>query len=237
MSRRAPAQLSLELRRDRRGGARRGAGRKPKRQGRPIIHARRSEVTRHDVVHVSVRAVPGVRRLRSAAGYRAIRQAMLVCVGRPDFRIVHASIQGNHLHLLVEADDQQALARGLRAFMISAARRLNRAASRRGPVFERYHMTIARTPRQTRHALAYVLNNWRRHREHLAGLRQRRTPIDPYSSGPRFDGWRTPPVRLGLPADYQPLPTQPPRTWLLNVGWRQRYPLIGVDEIPGPAPS
>ena len=35
-----------------------------------------------------------------------------------------------------------------------------------GKVFpDRYHAQIIRTPRQARHALAYVLNNWRKHGE------------------------------------------------------------------------
>ena len=177
-----------------------------------------------------------VRRLRRRAAYAAIRSAIAVCIGRPDFRIVQSSIQGNHIHLIVEADDKGVLANGVRAFMISAAQRLNRAVGRTGPVFERYHMTIVRTPRQARHTLVYVLNNWRRHQEDLAGVRQRRTAIDPYSSGPRFDGWLDRPADLGLPARYNPLPVTGARSWLLTVGWRKHHRLIGVDEVPGPRP-
>ena len=186
-------------------------------------------------MHVSLRVCKEVGRLRRRAAYAAIRAAVAVCLGRTDFRIVEASVQGNHIHLIVEADDKRALANGMRAFMISAARRLNQAVGRKGPVFERYHMTIVRTPRQARHAIAYVVNNWRRHREDLAGVRQRRAPIDPYSSGPSFDGWRHRPAELGLPAGYKPLLVVGARSWLLTIGWRLHYPLIGVDEMPGPA--
>src|SRR5690349_18114333 len=42
---------------------------------------------------------------REGAGRRA----------RHDFRVCVASIQGTHLHLIVEADDRTALARGIRA--------------------------------------------------------------------------------------------------------------------------
>jgi putative transposase len=149
---------------------------------------------------------------------------------------VQASIQHNHVHLLIEADDKRALAHGVRAFMISAARRLNRAVGRTGAVFERYHATVVGSPRQARAAIAYVINNWRRHREDLSGPRQRRTPVDPYSSGPRFGGWRAPPARLGLPDGYQPLPVVPARSWLLTIGWHSHHRLIAFDEVPGAAP-
>jgi putative transposase len=201
---------------------------------RPIVHARRPEVTRHQPVHVSLRVVADVGRLRRRDGYAAVRRALMVCVGREAFRIPQISIQANHVHLLVEADDKRALADGLRAFMIAAARRRNRATGRTGRVFERFHMTVIRTPRQARHALGYVLCNWRRHREDLAGARQRRTPIDPYSSGPRFDGWRDPPADLRLPPGYEPLPTGAARSWLLTVGWRAHHPPLDWADVPGP---
>jgi hypothetical protein len=79
--------------------------------------------------------------------YRAIREATLTTARREDFRIVHLSIQHNHVHLIVEASDKHALASGMKGFQISAAKHLNAAISegrpgprRRGTVFpDRYH--------------------------------------------------------------------------------------------------
>ena len=51
---------------------------------------------------------------------------------REDCRIVHLSIQGNHVHLLVEAENRMALARGMQAFEISAAKHINAAVSNAG---------------------------------------------------------------------------------------------------------
>ena len=103
-------------------------------------------MTRSKLIHVSLRVAEDVSRLRRRDAYRAIRKAMQVVLGRADFRIVHASIQANHVHLLVEASDKVALARGLQAFQISAAKWLNKAElghtgrARRGPAFpDRYH--------------------------------------------------------------------------------------------------
>ena len=64
------------------------------------------------------------------------------------------------------------------------------ACGRRGKVFARYHATEITNPRQARNTLAYVLNNWRHHREDTS----RREVIDPYSTGYAFDGWREPPT-------------------------------------------
>ncbi len=234
MSRRAP-QLALDLPPPRRhGGARPGAVRPRKREHRSP-HERRPDVSRRHPVHVSLRVVRDVGRLRRPAAYAAIQRAVAVCIGRPDFRIVHTSIQDNHLHLLVEADDKRALSNGVRAFMISATRHLNNLRGRRGTVFPtRYHAVSLTTPRQVRACLCYVLNNWRRHREDLAGAEARRANVDPYSTGILFDGWRDLPRRFAIPDGYQPLPVTGARSWLLTVGWRKHHPLIGLRETPGP---
>jgi REP element-mobilizing transposase RayT len=74
------------------------------------------------------------------------------------FRIVHASVQGNHLHLLVEADSNRVLSRAMKGFLVSCAKRLNAIAGRSGRVFaDRFHAASLPTPRQVRNALAYVL--------------------------------------------------------------------------------
>jgi REP element-mobilizing transposase RayT len=212
---------------------RKGAGR-PRRVGGRSPHERRPELSEKTPVHVSLRVARSVGRLRGSWGYRAIRRALAVCIGRRDFRVVHASIQGDHVHLIAEAGDKRALANGLRAFMISAARNINRSVGRLGRVFAtRYHATQLRTPRQVRNAIAYVLNNWRHHGEDTAGAAQRRAHVDPYSTGILFDGWRDAPARFIVPDGYEPLPVAGARTWLLTAGWRLHHPLIGLREVPG----
>ena len=184
-------------------------------------------------MHVTLRVVPEVGRLRKRHAYRAVRQALATSLQRQcgRLRVCHLSIQGNHLHLLVEADNREALSRGMQGFEISCARHLNRALGRKGRVFgDRYHAEILDGPRRVRHALAYVLNNWRRHREDLG----RRDRLDPFSSSAAFPGWNdgAPLQRLG-PRD-ELLPVWYPQTWLLRDGWR-RGGAVSPWERPGSA--
>ncbi len=224
-----------------RGGKRRGAGRPPKGRHSSERHQRRPALRADQPVHVVLRCAAAVGRLRKRDIYHAIRWASIAMAARHlACRVIHASIQGNHLHLIVEADDRMKLARGMQAFQISAAQRINRAISkrtgtrRRGQVFtDRYHATILTSPRQVRHALAYVLNNWRRHGEDQRGLARTWT-MDPFSSGVYFDGWKEragerfiPPLR----ETYQPLFVWFARSWLLTTGWR-RHGLVSVAEVP-----
>jgi hypothetical protein len=138
------------------------------------------------------------------------------------FRLVHFSVQSNHLHLVGEARDRHALARGMQGLLIRVAKALNKRWARRGAVFwDRYHARILRTPREVRNGLCYVLSNARRHGLALAGL-------DPYSSARWFDGWRG--IDGPRPGEYGPIAAA--RTWLARVGWR-RHGRIDPAAVPG----
>jgi putative transposase len=224
-----------------RGGKRRGAGRPPKgaragspHKARPFLHARYP-------VHVVLRAVGAVGNLRRRSVWQAIREATLTTARREDFRIVHLSLQRTHVHLLVEADSKAALAAGMQGFQISAAKHLNAAISkdrpgprRRGAVFpDRYHAEIITSPRQARHALSYVMNNWRKHHEdHHAATSTWK--IDWFSTAAMFPGWAEYGDEALLwrgPPTYNPLIVYQPRTWLLRDGWKKSGP-ISCHDVP-----
>ncbi len=133
-----------------RGGARPGAGR-PRSGPRPSEpHKARPALSPRHPVEVTARVVPGLVLQRRRA-YRAIRRAVRTSLGRVDFRIVDLEVRRTAVVLLVEADDAEALARGVQGFEIAAARYLNRSAGRRGIVFpDRYRARTLRTRRAVR---------------------------------------------------------------------------------------
>ena len=223
------------------GKKRRKPGPKRKR-GSSSPHRERPEITARTPAHVVLRVHRIVGSLRRAKIYQAIRWATIAMAKHEDrVRIVHVSIQKTHVHLIVEAEDRAALARGMQSFQISAAKLINAALARdeqgrrrRGTVFpDRYHLEVLDSPRRARHALAYVLNNWRKHREDR-GERSRTWLVDPFSSGAYFNGWQELEHRdlfWDLPATYLNLFVWLPRSWLLRVGWR-KHGLIACHEVP-----
>lgn len=221
--RRLPRQLELSpLRPATHGGARDGAGRAPISGRRPPIpHRVRPEHKARFPVHVTLRGGAGLPSLRSVrvfdAALPAIRRASN---GR--FRVLAFSVQTDHLHAIVEADNSRALVAGISGLSIRVALAVNRALARKGPVWgDRYHARELHKPQETRAAFLYVLQNWKKH---LATTRG----IDGRSSGPWFDGWANTPARPS-----RPIPVASPRTWLAATGWRERGGgLLGVDEAP-----
>ena len=161
----------------------------------------------------------GTWNLRSQRCFSRIAKALTtVREGRDDIRIAHYSIQGDHMHLLVEADDRKAMSNGMRALLISIARRLNRLMGTRGSRFrDRFHEHVLASPNAVRNALRYVLTNANKH--HGGPL------VDAYSSGPWFTEWAP---AVAFP-DWTPCtgpPTRAAESWLLTRGWRRAGRLL-----------
>lgn len=225
-----------------RGGWRPGAGRpRSKRRNRIVLHRRRPEISRRTPGHITLRVHREVTSLRTKRRVGVIRAAIAAVCAHQALRIVDWSIQGNHMHLVVEADSNAALSRGMQGLCIRIARGLNRLAGRQGAVFtERYHLRLLRTPAEVRNARAYVLNNYRRHAAQR-GRRVSRGWVDPMSSWAwfdGFDGWLDLPVALAGEAEREragPTLAARPRGWLLNNGWLRRG-RISVNETPATCP-
>jgi REP element-mobilizing transposase RayT len=202
-------------------------------------------------VHVTLRS----RRERGSLRRQLVESSISAAIRgaqREDFRVVHYSIQADHLHLLVEAANSRALSRGVQRLTIRSAMGLNRRLGRRsGKLWSgRHHRHSLKSPREVRNALVYVLTNFRKHRsfgafESASGA-SGASVLDPYSSAFWFDGWfdrhdrydqhdghdgqasehrgRPPPLDI-------PLPVLPATTWLLASGWK-RHGWVSIDETP-----
>lgn len=230
MARVRKRHVQVEIEFHRRGGRRPGAGRKRSGPRKRVAHTRRPELSRHTPTHITLRVLDDVGRIRRRDAFKIVRGVMVEHLGREDARIIDLSIQGNHIHIVCEANDRRALSSEMHDFKIAVARRINRIRHRKGPVFaDRYHEEILRTPTQTRHCLAYVLNNWRRHGEDKLSNRV----CDPCATGMWFTGWREA-AFVDVPAGLELLPRREPRTWLLAKGWMRGGPRISFFEIPGP---
>jgi REP element-mobilizing transposase RayT len=230
----------------RRGGKRPGAGRPAKGPRSSERHEARKAFKRGEPIHVIMRAAPDIGSLRKRSIMRAVHEATLVATRHEArFRIVHLSLQRTHIHLIVEAENRVALAEGMQAFGISAARNLNRVIGelrgekRSGRVIaDRYHARILKTPRQVRNTISYVLNNWRHHGEDKHA-RAKNWVIDPFASGLWFTGWKERDDKgytYRAPPGYIGFVVWQPTLWLLREGWK-RWGLISGYEVPGSGPE
>jgi len=238
-ARNLPVQLTFEDARKpdgRHGGWRPGAGRPSGRT--TVAHDTREDFPARTPVLVTWRLQPDLESLRQERLARIILDGIRA-THSTTFRITDYSILGNHLHMVDEANGKDALADGIHELANRIAKPINRAMQRSGKLFDtRYHYRPLSTPREVKNALRYVINNVRRH-DADNHVFHHPDWIDPFSSGPWFDGWSRPIEteallqRPVLDALGRSRPTAEPHTWLRRVGW-QRWGLIDFDEIPGP---
>ena len=155
-----------------RGGRRRGAGRKSARFRGAVPHSARPEHKKAHPVHITLRASRRLPSLRRQVVFLEIRRA-LGRTARSWFRLVHFSVQTDHLHLLVEAADKSSLSRGLMGLSIRVARAVNRTLKRTGRVWDdRFHARALTSP------LEVARHRVRSHeREETPSSRSKRRPL------------------------------------------------------------
>ncbi|MBA2541276.1 MAG: transposase [Deltaproteobacteria bacterium] len=216
------------------GGKRTGAGRKRMKYRLDAPHRSREPFAHSMPIHITMRGQCYINSLRRDTIYRVLVDVLARYrdnrFGGGSFRVIHFSLQDNHLHLIVEATSDYALRRGMRSFAINSARGINAAIGAHGRVWFRFHSTVIKTKRYARNCSAYVLGNWRRHHKDIVNGRTVSAILDRFSSAISFPGWTK---RFRLPAGYQPVPVSSPTTSLLRTGWAFDGPL-DPHQMPGP---
>jgi putative transposase len=167
-----------------------------------VPHLKRPDFAARLPVHVTQRFQPAIGYLRRQATAKVLQDALTRVSAHLGVRIVHYSIQHNHLHLIVEAEGREALTRAMQGLAIRIARRLNARLRRSGPVFaDRYHAHVMSSQREVANAVRYVLSNYRHHtREWLP------------------THWHDP------LASREEVPLATPKRWLLSVGRKLEPP-------------
>jgi len=105
-----------------------------------------------------------VWNLRSRRSFRRLQDCFEKSRDRLGVRLIEFSVQGNHLHLVVEANSSDALGRAMQGLCIRIAKTLNQMMSRAGSVFaDHYHAHLLTTPAELVNAIRYLLGNAARH--------------------------------------------------------------------------
>lgn len=220
-TKRKPKQLGLKLaEKCAWGGAREGAGRKRKSKLRRVDHRARPQLEQNQALHVTWRVLPHVWNLRTHRAFEPMLRGFVAATSRFGVRITRFSVQGNHIHMIVEADAAAELSRAMQGLGIRLARALNKLIGRKGQVFEdRYHARVLRSPREAYNAIRYVMRN---HEVHAKRDGRTVSPRpDSYAVGP--DDLATPRSlwrRLGIERP----PITSPIGWLLRQGWLRGAP-------------
>jgi REP element-mobilizing transposase RayT len=136
------------------GGRRPGAGRK-RRHSEGVAHLTREQVTKRTALHVNFKLACFIRNKRCLQ----LLKRSIANARKQGLRVLHFSLQSNHVHLILEADHNAILTKGMRSLCITFAKGIGRGRVQ----IERYHLHVLRSLRETRHAVHYVLFNQQKH--------------------------------------------------------------------------
>ena len=165
-------------------------------------------------MHVTVRRRDGLPSFRQQRVAKLMR-GLLADKNDARFQIVDLSIQSNHIHLVVEAQNRKTAIRKMQGFMIAFAKRLNRILGRtKGKVWaDRYFSRDIESSRDMHNVLSYIFANAKKH-----GVIPNEPDVyDVYSTASRF---------LGFPrGETEPWPRPKPRTAMLSRWWRAHGPV------------
>jgi hypothetical protein len=151
----------------------------PKNAGRKAIHDKgirhiqREEIRRPMPLHLTVKLIRAdIQNKYILKGLKhAILRARL-----QGLRIIHYSLEHNHVHLYAECDNNLTLGKAMKAFGVSFVKKINSYFSRKGSCYKtRYHLRILRSASEVKNVLNYIFKN---------GIKHKRTNsvIDPYNS-------------------------------------------------------
>lgn len=160
-------QLQLNVYKGNKGGRRPGSGRK-RIHSKGVAHRKRERVLQRTPVHVNFKYRTSIRNKESL---KLLKRA-IVNARSHGLRILHFSMQSNHIHLILEAVNNEVLTKGMRSLTVTFAKGLNKGRVQ----IERYHLHVLKTLRETKNAIQYVLFNQHRHEKGIY------TKIDGYSS-------------------------------------------------------
>lgn len=156
-----------------------------KRAGRPAIHDKgirhiaREIIKKSTSLHLTIK----VRENKADIKNKQVLKILHYAIRRSrikGLRIIHYTLEYNHIHLLVEAADKQTVHQGMQSFGITFAKKINAIKRLKGTVYKhRYHLRKINSPRELKNVLYYIFNN---------GIHHKRTStvLDPYNTLPAF---------------------------------------------------
>lgn len=151
----------------------------PKNAGRHAIHdigirhIKRPEIKKLMPLHLTIKLI------RADIQNKIILKALRNAIFRArlhGLRIIHYSLEHDHIHLYAESADNLILAKSMKAFGVSLVKKINRHFKSKGTCYKtRYHLRVLRSASEVKNVINYILKN---------GIKHKRTKsvIDVYNS-------------------------------------------------------
>ncbi len=128
-----------------------------------IRHRKREVFSKPKSMHLTIKIEAIKGRIKNKSILKVLKRAILRARGR-GLRIVHFTLEYNHVHLLVESSNEKTLALGMMVFGVTFSKGINKYHATSGRVYRhRYHQRFIKTARDLKHVMNYIFTNGIKH--------------------------------------------------------------------------
>ncbi|MGZ3788931.1 MAG: transposase [Bacteriovorax sp.] len=151
-----------------------GAGR-PAIVDKGIRHTRRPFLKKPSSLHLTVKIKKNKADLKNKSVLGILKRAILNA-RRQGLKVIHYSLEYDHVHLLIEAENNHILGKGMQAFGVTLSKAINRMRRLKGGVYKhRYHFRQISGTRELKNVMKYIFTNGLKHKT-AKGI------VNPYNS-------------------------------------------------------
>lgn len=137
---------------------------RPKKHDAGIRHTSRPLLRRPSSLHLTVKIKKNKADIKTKVVLSILKRAIMNARKR-GLRVVHYSLEYDHVHLLIEADNNRVLGKGMQAFGVTLAKAINRMRRLKGEVYKhRYHFRQITNARDLKNVMKYIFNNGLKHK-------------------------------------------------------------------------
>ena len=139
------------------------AGRKPI-HDKGIRHIQRERFERESSFHITIKVRQEKSDLQNKMILKALHRAIMKARYK-SLKVIHYTLEFNHIHLLVEAYNQEQLSNCMQSFGVTLAKMINKVKFKKGRVYKhRYHLRRLSSVMELKNVLKYIFNNGIKHK-------------------------------------------------------------------------
>lgn len=139
-----------------------GAGR-PAKHDAGIRHTSKPLIKNPTSLHLTIKVKAIKADIKNKIILHMLKRAILNA-RRQGLKVIHFSLEYDHIHLLIEADNNQTLGKGMKAFGVTIAKKINKFRGLMGAVYKhRYHFRRIESSKQLKNVMKYIFSNGVKH--------------------------------------------------------------------------
>lgn len=128
-----------------------------------IRHTHRPVFKKPASLHLTIKIAKEKSNLKNKEVLSILKRAILNS-RKMGLRVIHFTLEYDHIHLLIEAENNHLLGKGMQSFGVTLSKAINKLKKTSGQVYRhRYHFRKITSARQLKNVMNYIFRNGLKH--------------------------------------------------------------------------